>query len=52
MQALTPLFQAEGQFTVLGTWIVGDAAVGLGMREDRSRITRNLSRFVPHVIGG
>ncbi|WAJ30354.1 glutathionylspermidine synthase family protein [Antarcticirhabdus aurantiaca] len=52
VQALTPLFEAGGQFAVLGTWVVGNAAVGLGMREDRSRITRNLSRFVPHAIVG
>jgi glutathionylspermidine synthase len=50
VQALTPLFEADGQFAVLGSWVVGDRACGLGMREDRSRITRNLSRFVPHVI--
>lgn len=50
VQALTPLFEAEGQFAVLGTWVIGDRACGLGMREDRSRITRNLSRFVPHAI--
>jgi glutathionylspermidine synthase len=30
--------------------MIGDRAAGLGMREDQSRITRNLSRFVPHVI--
>lgn len=52
VQALTPLYEADGQFAVLGTWIVADAAVGLGIREDRSRITRNLSRFVPHAIQG
>ncbi|GGE10472.1 hypothetical protein GCM10011390_31870 [Aureimonas endophytica] len=52
VQALTPLFEAAGQFAVLGAWMVGDRACGLGMREDRSRITRNLSRFVPHAIVG
>ncbi|WP_062207576.1 glutathionylspermidine synthase family protein [Aureimonas sp. AU12] len=50
IQAFTPLFEAAGQFAVLGTWIVGDLACGLGIREDRSRITCNLSRFVPHAI--
>ncbi|WP_294640347.1 glutathionylspermidine synthase family protein [uncultured Aureimonas sp.] len=52
VQQLTPLFEAEGQFAVLGAWVVGDEAAGLGIREDRSRITRNLSRFVPHAIEG
>ncbi|WP_062118342.1 glutathionylspermidine synthase family protein [Aureimonas sp. AU40] len=50
VQAFTPLFEAAGQFAVLGTWVVGDLACGLGIREDRSRITCNLSRFVPHAI--
>ena len=50
VQALTPLFRSGEQFAVLGSWVVGDRACGLGMREDRSRITRNLSRFVPHAI--
>ncbi len=50
LQAYSPLFEAEAQFAVLGTWVVGDLACGLGIREDRSRITCNLSRFVPHVI--
>lgn len=50
VQAFEPLFEAEGNYAVLGSWIIGDRAAGLGMREDASRITRNLSRFVPHVI--
>ncbi|WP_449393551.1 glutathionylspermidine synthase family protein [Devosia riboflavina] len=52
IQEYTPLFESEGGFAVLGSWIVGDRACGLGIREDRSRITANLSRFVPHVILG
>jgi glutathionylspermidine synthase len=50
VQAYAPLFERSGQHAVLGSWMVGDRAAGLGMREDGSRITRNLSRFVPHVI--
>jgi len=34
----------------VGSWVVGTEAAGLSIREDRSRITRNLSRFVPHII--
>ena len=52
IQAYTPLFESEERFAVLGSWIVGDRACGLGIREDRSMITANLSRFVPHVILG
>ena len=50
VQAYAPLFAADGQYAVLGSWMIGDRAAGLGIREDGGRITRNLSRFVPHVI--
>ncbi|MCB8838403.1 glutathionylspermidine synthase family protein [Aurantimonas sp. VKM B-3413] len=50
VQELTRLFQANERFAVLGSWIVADRACGLGIREDASRITRNLSRFIPHII--
>lgn len=36
--------------TVLGSWMVGDDACGLAVREDTDLVTRDLSRFVPHVI--
>lgn len=37
-------------YTLVGSWVVGDRAAGMGLREDSSLITRNSSRFVPHVI--
>lgn len=52
VQAYAPLPEMGGMFPVLGTWIVGDTCVGLGVREDASRITQNLSRFKPHLIIG
>ncbi len=50
VQALAPLPDFGGFHPVLGAWIVGEACTGLGLREDRSRITHNLSRFKPHFI--
>jgi glutathionylspermidine synthase len=50
VQAFTPLFTASGQHAVVGSWVVGDRAAGIGMREDGGRITKNVSRFVPHLI--
>lgn len=50
IQEYAPLFESEGGYAVLGSWIIGGRACGLGIREDRSRITANLSRFVPHII--
>lgn len=35
---------------MLGVWMVGPEAVGLGIREDDTLITQNNSRFIPHVI--
>ena len=49
-QALHPLAEFDGHRALLGSWVVGDRACGLGIREDRSPITRDTARFVPHVI--
>jgi glutathionylspermidine synthase len=43
-----PVFDAN--YTVIGSWIVGDEAAGIGIREDATPITRNSSRFVPHYF--
>lgn len=50
IQAYAPLFASEGGYAVLGSWVVGDRACGLAVREDRSPITANLSRFIPHFV--
>jgi glutathionylspermidine synthase len=50
MQALAPLPDLDGNFPVVGAWIVAGQSCGVGIREDASPITRNTSRFVPHVI--
>jgi Glutathionylspermidine synthase len=49
-QAATDLFQSANGYAVIGSWVVGDKACGIGIREDSSPITMNLSRFVPHII--
>ncbi|MDB5683961.1 MAG: hypothetical protein JWM38_1722 [Sphingomonas bacterium] len=41
-----------GGYPVIGAWIVGDEAAGIGVREDNGIVTRNLARFVPHYIDG
>ncbi|WP_116598481.1 glutathionylspermidine synthase family protein [Primorskyibacter marinus] len=50
VQAYAPLPQFAGFRPVVGAWVVGDAFVGIGIREDKSRITQDLSRFKPHYI--
>jgi glutathionylspermidine synthase len=50
-QALAPVPSFDGNHPILGLWIINHEAAGLGIREDSSRITGNLSRFVPHLFG-
>ncbi|WYK06705.1 glutathionylspermidine synthase family protein [Cereibacter sphaeroides f. sp. denitrificans] len=50
VQAYHPLPVFGGFRPVVGAWIVGETCVGMGLREDRSRITQDLSRFKPHFV--
>lgn len=47
-QALAPLPCQHDRYPVIGAWVIGDGAAGIGIREDASPITRNSSCFVPH----
>ena len=49
-QALAPLPDFAGNHPVCGVWIVNHEACGLGIREDSTLVTGNLSRFVPHLF--
>jgi glutathionylspermidine synthase len=49
-QALAPLPQFNGNYTLIGSWLVGDSAAGICIREDNSLITKDSSRFLPHII--
>ena len=40
----------DGNYAVLGSWIIGGEAGGMSVRESTTMITNNLSRFVPHLI--
>jgi glutathionylspermidine synthase len=48
-QSYHPLPDFEGKFAVVGSWMVNGTAAGIGLREDDGPITRNTSRFVPHL---
>jgi glutathionylspermidine synthase len=39
-----------GRYPVLGSWIIAGQPAGLGIREDATPITRDTSRFVPHLF--
>ncbi|MFM2045414.1 MAG: glutathionylspermidine synthase [Pseudomonadota bacterium] len=49
-QEFVDLPNLGGGYAVLGVWMVGDEAKGLGVREDPNRITGNDSRYVPHYF--
>ncbi len=40
----------SGNYPVIGSWVIGEEAAGIGIREDTSPITNNLSRIVPHAF--
>jgi glutathionylspermidine synthase len=49
-QAYASLPEFDGNYPVIGSWIIGDAPAGMGIREDVTPVTRNTSRFVPHYF--
>ena len=40
----------EGNTAVIGSWLIGGEAAGMGIRESTGLITSNTSRFVPHYF--
>lgn len=51
-QSLAPLPAFDGNYAVIGAWVVDGAPCGMGVRESDGPITSNRARFVPHVIRG
>ncbi len=49
-QARAAIRAFDGRYPVLGAWIVGDDAAGMGIREDATPVTTNASRFIPHFF--
>jgi glutathionylspermidine synthase len=49
-QALAPLPKFGDSYTLIGSWVVRDSAAGICIREDNSLITKDSSRFLPHII--
>lgn len=50
LQALSPLPKFGDSYTLIGSWVIGDEPAGIGIREDNSLITKDTSRFLPHII--
>lgn len=49
-QAYHPMPRFGEHHALIGSWVVGDRACGIGVREDVGRITKDSSCFVPHAI--
>jgi glutathionylspermidine synthase len=49
-QALARLPQRDGWNALIGSWVVGDAAAGIILRESQAAILRDNSRVVPHLF--
>lgn len=49
-QQLFTLPDFDGNYPVIGSWVIGQEPAGIGIREANNFITDNKSRFVPHMI--
>ena len=49
-QELASLPCFGGRYPIVGSWVVGGEAAGMGIREAQSPITDNMSEFIPHII--
>ncbi len=49
-QELCELQAYDGNYPVIGSWVIGHKPAGIGIRESRKLITDHSSRFVPHLI--
>ncbi len=49
-QQLAPIPDFDGKRPIIGSWIIGQEAAGMGVREADGWVTGNTSRFVPHLF--
>jgi len=49
-QAMAKLPNFDGNYPVVGSWVVASESAGIGIREDDTPITQDTSRFVPHFF--
>jgi glutathionylspermidine synthase len=50
VQQLAPLARHAKGHAVIGSWVVASQPAGIGIREDEGEVTRDMARFVPHLI--
>ena len=49
-QEYCPLPCFDGNYPLIGSWVIGGESAGIGIRESKNLITDNQSRFIPHII--
>ncbi len=49
-QDYAPLPNFDGNYPVIGSWVIGDEPAGIGIREDSTLVSGNGSHFVPHYF--
>lgn len=49
-QKRAELYQKDGAYAVIGSWIVGDEAAGMIIRDHNQEIVQDTSKVVPHWI--
>lgn len=49
-QQYNPLPRYGDHYVLIGSWLVDDQPAGISIREDKSLITQDLSRYLPHII--
>ena len=42
--------EADGNYAVIGSWLIDGESAGIGIRESTHVITDNMGRFVPHMF--
>ena len=50
IQAYHPLPRFGDNYTLIGSWLVNDKPAGISLREDKSIVTQDMSRYLPHII--
>ena len=49
-QKRAELFQQDGSYAVIGSWVVGNLAAGMIIRDHNQEIVQDTSKVVPHWI--
>lgn len=49
-QEYHPQPKFDDNYTLIGSWLIDDKPAGISVREDKQKVTQDLSRYIPHII--